>query len=408
MSFIGAACCLTSCSGVSFGLPVRCHNSVMPGPGRLVAICLASLLATYSQAGAQVAAGSAKDLYARAVALEAKGDDSAALSLFWQAAGLAPRDPDIQNSLGEALLRMGALDAAIDAFTRAVAERPAFQKGFRNLVGALGQAGRGPEAVAKARAFAAADPGDLERRFTLGLALSEQDLEAAMETFRDLLTRAPRHALARYNLALVLQRADRQAEAIEELGRVIEIEPRPEAYYTLGVIYWHQGKLERAADALRAAIEVDPRYAAAHYTLGAVLKDRRDWTGAARALRQATALRPDLAGAYVTLAQVLRMAGDEAGARAQLAEGERLRQRAQKEHEALVWTAVGTSRMDTGDLVGAVDALRRATTIFDAYAPAHYQLGRVFQRLGQPEASRAAFARARQLNPTLLPPQLLP
>lgn len=357
---------------------------------------------------AQDSAGLAKSAYAQAVDLEAKGNDPAALSLLWQAAGLAPRDADVQNRLGEALQRLGALDAAVDAFQRALETRPDSQKVANNLILTLVQAGRGPEALQRARAFISASPDDPNRYFTLGLAQSEQDLEEAIKTFRRVLERAPRHALARYNLALALQRADRLPDAIAELDRAIEIEPRPEAYYTLGVIYWHQGNLDRAIAALTDAVAAQPAYASAHYTLGAVLKDRKDWSKAAASLRRAIALRPDLPGAYVTLAGVLRLAGDEAGARAQLAEGERLRHRADLEHEALVWTAVGARKLEAGDLTAAVDDFRRAIATYDGYAPAHYQLGLVFRRLGQADASRAAFARAQQLNPSLVPPPYSP
>ena len=83
-----------------------------------------------------------------------------------------------------------------------------------------------------------------------------------MRRFRRVLELAPRHALARYNLALVLKRADRLPEAIDELRRAIEIEPRAEAHYTLGVIYWHQGDLDaadgRAAAAVAAASRTTP------------------------------------------------------------------------------------------------------------------------------------------------------
>ena len=54
--------------------------------------------------------------------------------------------------------------------------------------------------------------------------------------------------------------------------RWTSLEPRPEIHYTLGVIYWHQGDVERATAALRAAVAARPEYADAHYTLGAVLK----------------------------------------------------------------------------------------------------------------------------------------
>jgi tetratricopeptide (TPR) repeat protein len=343
-------------------------------------------------------------VYTRAVALETEGNYPAALSLLWEASGLSPRDPDIQNRLGESLERLGALDAAVDAYRVAVSERPSFSKASHNLILALGKAGKGDEAVALARARVAAAPDDPDRCFTLGLAQAEQDVPEAIKSFRRALELAPRNALARYNLALVLRRADRLQEAIDELGRVLAVEPRPEAHYTLGIIYWHQGDLEKAVRALRAAVAAEPRYADAHYTLGAVLKARRDWDGAATSLGHAIALRPDLPAAHYTLGQVLQLRGDDAGAREQLAEAERLRRRTEQEQEASVRTVVGTQRLEAGDLTGALEEFKRATTVFEAYAPAHYQMGRALQRLGQPDAARAAFDRAKQLNPSLVPP----
>jgi tetratricopeptide (TPR) repeat protein len=372
---------------------------------------LPAILVTFAlsaHATAQEAAARAMNAYARAIELEARGNFPAALSLLWQAAGLAPHDADIQNRLGEALDRMGALDAASDAYRRAVSERPDFRKAVNNLILALVKSGKGPEAVERARAFVAQSPEDANRYFTLGLAQSEQDVVQAIGSFRRALELDPHHNLARYNLALILKRADRVPEAIATLQRALEIEPRAEAYYTLGVIYWQQGDLDRAASALGAAVGAEPRYAEAHYTLGAVRAAQREWPGAAESLRRAIALRPDLAGAHDTLARVLQRSGDEAGSRAQFAEAERLRRRAQLEQEAGVWTAVGTQKLETGDLTGALEQFRRATAAFEAYAPAHYQMGQALQRLGQHEASRAAFARAAELNPNLVLPRDTP
>jgi len=344
----------------------------------------------------------AKDAYARALELQAQGNDAAALSLLWEAAGLAPHDADVQNRLGEALERIGALDAAVAAYRVAVSERPAFRKAFNNLIQALVKAGKGNEAIERARALVAAAPADPDRSFTLGLAQSEQDVTEAIKTFRRVLELDPRHALARYNLALVLRRADRLPEALDELRRALAIDPRPEVHYTLGIMYWHQGDLDRAASALRAAVAAEPRYADAHYSLGAVLKATRDWDGAAASLRRAIALRPDLAAAHYTLAQVLQQRGDDRDARAHFEEAERLRHQAQLEQEAGVWTAVGTQKLDSEDLLGALDSFRRAAAVFEAYAPAHYQMGRTLERLGQRDAARGEFERARQLNPSLV------
>ena len=374
-------------------------------PSRLSAVRVAAPLPVSRPAPAsQDPAARARDSYTRAIALEAEGNHLAALALLWEAAGHAPKDADIQNRLGEALDRIGALDAAINAFREALAARPTFRAAANNLILTLVKAGRGPEAVERARAIVAAAPADPDALFTLGLAQTEQDVTQAIETFRRVIEMSPRHVLARYNLALVLKRMDRMTDAVDELTAAIRIEPRPEAHYTLGVIHWQRGNLSGAIDALRAAVALAPQYADAHYTLGAVLHARRNWNEAAEALRRAVALRRDLWSAQYLLGRVLEQSGDEAGGRAQVAAAERLRKRAALEHEASVATSVGTQRLDEGDARGAVDQFRRAITIYEPYAPAHYQLGRALQRLGEHNAARAAFHRAQQLNPSLVPP----
>ncbi len=370
----------------------------------LVATLIFAVLAMPAAGGPQDAKARAADAYARAIQLEQTGDAAGALALLWEAAALDPGSADIQHRLGEALERVGALDAAIEAYRAAVAARPSNRRASNQLILALVGAGRGREAIAVARAGVAAEPDDPDRHVTLGLAQSEPDVAGAIASFRRALALEPRHTLARYNLALVLKRADRMAEAREELQRVIETEPRAEAHYTLGVIYLHQGDLDRAAGALQAAIAAQPGYADAHYTLGAVLQGRRDWAGAAAALRRAIALRPDLSGAHYTLARVLQASGDADRAGTHFAEADRLRERARLEQEARTWTSVGTQKLETGDAAGALDAFRRATGILESYAPAHYQAGRALQRLGRKEEATAAFGRARRLNPALVPP----
>ena len=143
------------------------------------------------RATGQPRADSARDAYTRALALDQQGNHSGALGLLWYASGVAPHDPDIQNALGEALDRIGALDAAIDAFRRALADRPGFRKAANNLILTLVKAGNGEEAVARAKALLAEAPQDADRYFTLGLAQSEQDVDAAIATFRRALDTEP-------------------------------------------------------------------------------------------------------------------------------------------------------------------------------------------------------------------------
>jgi tetratricopeptide (TPR) repeat protein len=352
---------------------------------------------------AQDTTSRAQAIYTQAVDLEAHARYAEALPLLWEAAQLAPQAAEIQNRLGEALERIGALDAAADAYRRAIASNKS-RKATNNLILVLAKGGKTTEALTLARAEVAAAPGDADRLFTLGLAQAEYNLDEAIDTFRRVLATAPRHTLARYNLALTLKRADRPADAANELTHLIEIEPRPEAQYQLGVIAWQQGQLDRAITALRAAIAARPEYADAHYTLGAVLKAKGDPAAAATVLRRAIALNPTSSGAHYVLAQVLRQIGDEQAARHEFAESERLRQAFEAEHEASVLTFLGIQKLDAGDATAAARLFTQATTTYEPYAPAHYQLGRALQRLQKHAEANAAFARARQLNPALVPP----
>jgi tetratricopeptide (TPR) repeat protein len=349
-------------------------------------------------------ASQARQSYARAIELQSQGNDLAALALLWEASGLAPRDPEIQNRLGEALEKIGAFDGAIAAYRAALQVNPDFRKASNNLIVVLVKAGKSDEATQRARQLVAARPDDADRYFTLGLAQSEQNIDEAIASFRRALQLDPRHALARYNLALALNRSDRTAEAIEQLKQTLAIDSRAETHYMLGVMYFHQGDFDSASRELGAAIAAESRYAEAHATLGTVFKARREWDRAERELRRAIALNPDPA-TYYTLAQVLRQRGETGAATAALSEAERLRHEREQDQQASVLTSVGVAKLDAGDLTSALDLFRRATIASARYAPAYYQLGRTLQRLGRDREAADAFARAAALNPSLAAPK---
>jgi len=371
---------------------------------RPTTLALVLVAAAYLGAAAQTP-GRARDLYDRALDLERRGNGAAALSLLWEAAGLAPQDGVIQDRLGEALERIGALDAAVEAYRIAAAATPAPRGAANHFVLALVKTGRSPEAISRARMLATESPGDADRWFTLGLTQADVDADGAIESFRRALAIEPRHVLARYNLALVLYHGDRLQPALDELQQALAIQPRPDIHYTLGIVRWHQGDLDGAVKALRDAVAANPSYAEAHLALGTVLKARGDLPGAVSSLKRAVELQPELPAPRIVLSQTLALAGDENGARRESADADRLRALAQRSQEAATLTAAGVERLASGDAAAAADAFRRATQAFDTFAPAHYQLGRALEALGRHDEARAAFARAQQLNPALVPPR---
>jgi tetratricopeptide (TPR) repeat protein len=105
-----------------------------PMSTRVLSVLLSLLLVPAMAGAAQDASRRAQEIYRRALEYEKQANHGAALPLLWEAAGLAPRDADVQNRLGEALDRIGALDAAAEAYHRALAERPDFRKAANNLI----------------------------------------------------------------------------------------------------------------------------------------------------------------------------------------------------------------------------------------------------------------------------------
>ena len=200
---------------------------------------------------------------------KAEGNYAAALSLLWEASGLAPRDAEVQNRLGEALERIGALDAAVDAYRRALAERPAFRKASNNLILALVKTGKGPEAVERARALVARvarRSGSLlharTRAIRTGHRGRDPDLPQGCSSSRHGIPwRATTwRSCSGARIGCRRRSPSSSARSRSSRGR--------KPHYTMGIIYWHQGELDRAATALRAAVAAEPKYADAHDALG--------------------------------------------------------------------------------------------------------------------------------------------
>ena len=66
-----------------------------------------------------------------------------------------------------------------------------------------------------------------------------------------------------------------------------------------------QGDLDAAAEAYRAALELDPDSASAHNNLGFLLSQQQQWQPALLHLRSAIALDPHSSMAHCNLGQVL-------------------------------------------------------------------------------------------------------
>ena len=131
---------------------------------------------------------------------------------------------------------------------------------------------------------------------TLGIVLLDlrKPKEAEAE-FERALVLDPTYGEAQHNLGLSYAEQGRYEQAIAAYRKALAmpVYPTPEVgYYNLGRAFTELGKPQEAEEALRTAVQLDPKMAAAHYQLGVVLATTGRQEEAKAAFRRARDLEP--------------------------------------------------------------------------------------------------------------------
>jgi Tfp pilus assembly protein PilF len=149
--------------------------------------------------------------------------------------------------------------------------------------------------------------------------------EQAAEEFRKALELDPKSPSARYNLGAALVRSGEFVEAERHLRVALRQNPNTQTYTALGVAQWQQGRTDDAMASLRAAIQADPKNAAAYDTLGTMLVQQGKLEEAASVYRELISHQPS-AAAHQELAGVLTRLGRADEARAEMEKAQTLSQ----------------------------------------------------------------------------------
>lgn len=254
--------------------------------------------------------------------LATAGEYAAALPFLRRAGGAAAA-----NMLGTAEEKSGNLPAAVKAFAEAVRLEPANEEYRIDHAASLLNAGDISGSVAAFRTAASVFPKSARIRMGLGSALYlsgayEDAVLALLEAVRlqpasrafDLLGKSYESA------------GNLQSQIRAEFEKYIATQPADAVAYThyAAIV----GDPVKARKALRRALELDARLAAAHLQLG-ILEQESGNTGAAlKALQQAVVLEPGNAAVHYRLSAVYRKLGQPEKAAAALREFRRLRQHA--------------------------------------------------------------------------------
>lgn len=201
-----------------------------------------------------------------------------ALRIAMVCVALEPKMCGQYINLGAALLRTNQIDAAIEAYRRAVELAPDLSQAHRTLGLALAKAGEYDEAIAECR--------------------------KAVEL-------RPENSLAHYSLGTVLWQSGDLDSAINAYQSAIALSPEvTEHYHGLGRIYFEKRCFEQAARAFHKILELDSSDATAYYWYGNSLNATRQYSNAVSAFQKAIELQPEMATAYCNLGHNLLRLGD--------------------------------------------------------------------------------------------------
>jgi len=202
-----------------------------------------------------------------------------------------------------------------------------------------------------------------------------------------------RNSRPEYELAMVLRREGRTAEAARLLARAAEADPKdPDPHFQLGVLLAGRGAYADAADQFRAAALAEPRYARSWYNLGLTLSRAGSTAAAAEAYERALEVQPDYWEAAVGLGDALvaqkkyRKAVDAYRSSAPMARSRR--------EAAVSSMSLGRALALSGDYEGALEELDRALALSPRSTDAMLAKARVLAALDRTEEAKAVVAAA--------------
>jgi tetratricopeptide (TPR) repeat protein len=187
-------------------------------------------------------------------------------------AAYAERKPE--NAWGHYMLglsqwKVGNLDAAEEAFEKALEIDPQHVKSLNNLSRVLLDAGRPNDALARIEHVLELDPSSGEGYRLLGRARTELgQIEDAIDAYKNAILLDERDAWSINNFGLIYLREGWSTQALPPLARAVELRGDVAVFQNnLGIVLEQLGYFSAAADAFGRALALDSGYVKAQQNL---------------------------------------------------------------------------------------------------------------------------------------------
>jgi Tfp pilus assembly protein PilF len=199
--------------------------------------------------------------------------DAQAAEALKRALALAPDEPAVAQTLGEAYGRQGKFTEALAAFRSAVAADPEFAEGHNNLGTTLLRMG---------------------------------DVAGAEKELREAVRLRPESSAMQVNLATFLARRGAMPEARRRFDLALRLNPDyADGHSAYGAALAANREWPAARGQLEEAVRQNPRAPVPHHNLGVVLLEMSDPEGALRQFRTAVEMDPNYYEAHLKLGQLL-------------------------------------------------------------------------------------------------------
>ncbi|MBI2923778.1 MAG: tetratricopeptide repeat protein [Planctomycetes bacterium] len=324
---------------------------------------------------------------ARARALAATGDFTAAVAEFREAVRRDPAMDEAHALLARFLLTQAILELAAEEMQDARADTPRAQ--------ALRREAAGHFAAIRAPGGAWRTPGEARLDEALA-AWAGGDVATAVRVCEEEIAASPGSGRAA-GFHLILSRVDAGAARARHIDSAIRLNPgNVAAYFARGLRRLMSPSPDPALEDFGAALLAAPRFAEAHCGRGCALGILGRAGDAGVAFEAALAIDPGLELAFSQRAVVYRRTGRPADALADLDRAVALRN-----DRAWVFMDRGRLRAQNGDAVGGLADFDRALALIPERALAWYERGQARQALGQRDQAVEDFDQALTLEPGL-------
>lgn len=207
-------------------------------------------------------------------AYEEQGDYNQAIEVYNKLISMAPNIPDLYSNLANIYYIKGEFDLAISNYQTAITLNPnrSWTSVIAQTMGFVYQENKSdPDAAISAYQTAyVLTPEDIDIYVNLGSAFyDKEDYNNALAVYRQALELQPHNPKIHCNLGFLYWGKADTEEAIKSYELAIKYNANYDiAYNNLGVIYLDDlGRVNRAMELFRKAVEVNPSYALAHFNL---------------------------------------------------------------------------------------------------------------------------------------------